>query len=295
MTSVGAGTEAGAARTPTLGIALGGGAELGIAHIGVLRVLERHGFFPHLVAGSSAGALVGAFYAAGVSVDAMERISLRMNWRAIQRMILPILALSTNEPLRRFLLKTIPAKSFDELKRPLRLVTTDLLSAEMVVFQGGPGFESCGLIDDSDVVLTEGDLLEAIRASCTRPVINRPVELDGRTLVDGCLTNNVPSFLVRDMGADVVVAVDLMAGRQRTRRPTNILAYALQTQSIHMHWALKSRHLAADVVIRPDFSFLGETDAFGRGEDVLKAGEVAAEPMVDAIRDALDKAATGTE
>lgn len=295
MTSVGAGSEAGAVRTPVIGIALGGGAELGLAHIGVLRVLERHGLLPHLVAGSSAGALVGAFYAAGVSVDIMERISLRMNWRSIQRMILPILALSTNEPLRRFLLKTIPAKSFDQLKHPLRLVTTDLLSAEMVVFQGGPGFESLGLIEDSDVVLVEGDLIEAIRASCTRPVINRPVELDGRTLVDGCLTNNVPSFLVRDMGADVVIAVDLMAGRQRSRRPTNILSYALQTQAIHMHWALKSRHLAADVVIRPDFSFLGETDAFGRGEDVLKAGEVAAEPMVDAIRDALDKATTGTE
>jgi NTE family protein len=275
---------------PKLGIAFGGGAELGLAHIGILRVLETQGLAPCLVAGSSAGALVGAFYAAGASVNMMERVSLRLNWRSIQRMILPVLALSSNEPLRRFLGKTLPAESFDTLKLPLRLVATDLLTAEMVVFEGGPGFQSKGQIGDEDVVFTTGDLLDAIRASCTRPVINRPVDIDGRLLVDGCLTNNIPSFLVRDMGADVVIGIDLMTRRRRNRRPTNILAYALQTQAIHMHWALKNRRVAADVVIRPDFRFLDEADGFSRRNEVIAAGERAAEAAASAIRRALEHA-----
>ena len=275
-----------AAARVRMGLALGGGAELGLAHIGVLRILERHGLIPSYLAGSSAGALAAAFYAAGASVAKMRRLATRLTWRAIQRLTIPVLALSTNEPLRAFLNCMLPVRDFASLRIPLRLVTTDLLTAEMVVFEGGPPFQPQGLIADPDVIFTTGDLVEAIRASCARPVINKPVKLGGRLLVDGCLTNNVPAMLVRDMGADVVVAVDLTQKRLRDAPPRNILSYAAQAQAIQLHWALKSRHIAADVIIRPDFSGVGPAD-FAAADRITRCGETAAEAALPLIEEAL--------
>ncbi len=276
--------------TPRLGIALGGGSELGVAHLGVIEVLEQAGLNPLFVAGSSAGALVGAFYAAGASADTMMRIALRLNWRRIQRLTFPVLALSTNEPLRRFLNMTLPVKEFSRLARPLRLVTTDLQTAEMVVFEGGPSMSPQGLINDPEIVFTSGPLVEAVRASCTRPVINRPVRIGERLLVDGGLANNVPSMLCRDMGADVVIGVDLVVRRRKAPPPTNILAYAVQTHAINLHWALKSRSVAADILIQPDFSNI-ETLDFSAGEALADAGRHAAEEALPSIRAALGNAA----
>ena len=279
-------SESHAGRELRIGLAFGGGAELGLAHVGVLRVLERNGLFPSRVAGSSAGALVAGFYAAGTPLDRMERIALRLKWRTIQRMTIPILALSTNEPLRRFLEMTLPVKDFSSLKMPLRVVTTDLLTAEMVVYEGGRGFMSSGMIEEPDIAFETGDLVEAIRASCTRPVINRPVQMGERLLVDGCLTNNVPAMLVRDMGADVVIGVDLLGSRARAPRPTNILSYAIRTQAINLHWGLKNRRSAADVLIQPDFRPVGEP-RFGKGKEIMLSGERAAESSLPAIRAAM--------
>lgn len=272
--------------SPRIGIALGGGAERGFAHIGVLRALEQNGIFPALISGSSAGAFVAGFYASGISIDRMIQIGARIKWRTLQRMTLPVLALSTNEPLRRFLQMTLPAKTFDQLKIPLRVVATDLLTAEMVVYQGGPGLRPRGLIQEPDIAFETGDLVEAIRASCTRPVINRPVQIGDRLLVDGCLTNNVPAMLVRDMGADIVIGVDLLISHGKASRPTNIFSYAVRTQAIYLHWALKNKHSATDILIRPDFS-ISDQDGFTKTEAVIQAGYDAAEAALPAIRNAI--------
>ena len=277
--------------SPRLGLALGGGAELGLAHIGVLRVLEHEGLAPACLAGTSVGALVGAFYAAGSSIAKMRRLGLRMNWRTVQRMTLPVLALSTNEPLRTFLTAMLPVRDFDALRMPLRLVTTDLLTAEMVVFQGGRGLTSRGLIREPDIIFASGDLVEAVRASCARPVINRPVRIGDRLLVDGCLTNNVPANLVRDMGADVTLAVDLQRQRPKPKPPGNIVAYAALVQSVNVYWAIKRRRVAADVVIRPDFTGI-QTGGFSEAETIMAAGERAALEALPRIRDALGRVAS---
>lgn len=271
-----------------VGVALGGGAELGLAHVGVLRALEQNGLAPAYIAGSSAGAFVAGFYAAGTPITRMVQMGLRLKWRRLQRMTIPILALSTNEPLRRFLKTALPVRHFKDLKIALRVVATDLLTAEMVVYQGGPNLRPRGIIQDPDIVFETGDLVEAIRASCTRPVINRPVQMGERLLVDGCLTNNVPSMLVRDMGADVVIGVDLITSYGKASRPTNMLSYAIQTQNIHLRWALKSKHSAADVLIRPDFGSLAEA-GFARGKEILEAGEAATVAALPAIRKAISK------
>jgi NTE family protein len=270
----------------TLGLALGGGSELGLAHLGVLCVLEEQGIRASFISGCSAGALVAAFYAGGAPVKFMREIGLRLNWRALQKFTLPVMALSTNEPLGRFLERFLPARDFASLKIPIRLVTTDLLTAEMVVFQGGPPFQARGIIEDSEVVFATGDFIEAVRASCARPVINRPVQIGKRLLVDGALTNNVPALLTRDMGADVVVAVDLQRRRWKDKPPTNILTYAIQAQAIHVHWSIKHRKIAADVVIRPDFSKLRTLD-FSAGKELVRCGEEAAREALPAIQEAL--------
>jgi len=270
----------------TMGLALGGGSELGLAHLGVLCVLEEEGIRASFISGCSAGALVAAFYAGGAPAPFMRDIGLRLNWRALQKFTLPVLALSTNEPLGRFLRRFLPARDFASLKIPIRLVTTDLLTAEMVVFQGGPPFQPRGLIEDPEVVFETGDFIEAVRASCARPVINRPVKIGKRLLVDGALTNNVPALLTRDMGAEVVVAVDLHRRRWKDTPPTNIFTYAVQAQAIHLHWSIKHRKVAADVVIRPDFSELRALD-FSAGKDLVRCGEEAARNALPAIQEAL--------
>jgi NTE family protein len=196
------------------------------------------------------------------------------------------MALSTNEPLGRFLERFLPVRDFASLKIPMRIVATDLLTAQMVVFQGGPPFQPRGLVEDPEVVFTSGDFIQAIRASCARPVINHPVKIGHRLLVDGALTNNVPALLTRDMGADVVVAVDLQRRRWKDKPPTNILTYAVQAQAIHVHWSIKNRKIAADVVIQPDFSGVRALD-FSAAEDLVRCGEEAARKALPAIREAL--------
>lgn len=279
-------TQACHSTEPRIGLALGGGGERGLAHVGVLEVLEKHGLSASFVAGTSAGAMAGAFYAGGASPRDMRRLALRMNWRMFQRMTLPVLALSTNEPLRGYLKRLLPVKAFSCLRIPLRLVTTDLLTAEMVIFQGGPGLAPRGIIDDPDIVFTTGDLVEAVRASCARPIVNRPVRIGDRLLVDGCLTSNVPAAVVGDMGADVVIAVDLISQREKGLRPRNILSYAIRSEAVHLHWSLKNRQVAADVVIRPDFAAVGSVD-FSSAERIISCGAAAAEASMPAVRRAI--------
>lgn len=266
-----------------LGIALGGGAALGLAHVGVLNVLEEAGVQPDYVAGSSAGALAGAFYCAGASIQSMREMALRLTWKNLQKSTLPILALGTNEPLGHFLKHLLPVRGFDELRLPLRIVATDLTTAEMVVFEGGPAFTPRGEIEDPDVVFERGDLIDAVRASCARPVITHPVRIGDRFLVDGALSCNVPGQLVRDMGADVVIAVDLHTRRWKNERPRNLIAYATQSQAIFQHWTIKNRRIAADVVIRPDFTALAHPE-FSERENIILAGEEAARAALPRIR-----------
>lgn len=272
-----------------LGLALGSGSALGLAHVGVMSVLDEAGFAPWCFAGSSAGALAAAFCAAGAGTHQMRQIALRLDWRSLQRTTLPVLALSTNEPLAHFLQHLLPVRRFEDLKHPLRIVTTDLLTAEMVVYQGGPGLSSRGILGDMDVVFEQGDLIEAVRASCARPVINHPVRIGGRLLVDGALSCSVPGQLARDMGADVVVAVDLHTRRWEKERPRNLFAYAVRAQAVSTYWAVKHRRIAANVIIRPDFAKLSEPE-FSVAEEIIRCGEEAAREALPAIRQALAEA-----
>jgi len=189
-----------------IGLALSGGAVRGAAHVGVLDALFRAGIRPDMVAGTSVGALVGAGVAAGLPPSELERIFLTVRWPGIARIAIRdrFLGLLDARPLERRLIEAIGRDTIEALELPFAAVACDLLTGERVVFREGP-------------------LGPALRASSAVPGIFPPVEHGGRVLVDGCVVDNLPVDVVRDMGADYVIAVDLIPPPSGRRRPRNVL------------------------------------------------------------------------
>jgi len=276
---------------PTLGLALGGGGILGLAHVGVLEALQSAGIAPDALTGTSIGALVAGCYCGGMPIDEMKRISLDFSWRKVRkRKVIPSMAVYSSEPMREYLQDILPEKDFDSLSLPVAMVATDLRTAQMVVL-GGKYLDGL-FAPDGDITVLHADMVDSIRASCTVPVLFEPIEVGGRMLVDGFLTNNVPAGLARKMGSDIVVAVDLQQRRAMYDSPSNIFEYIMQSQMIYRYWAVKNRHIWADVVIKPILSDCGWDDA-SRIKDILIAGREAALEKLPEIRKAL-AAAQGT-
>ncbi len=195
-------------RRPIIGLALGSGSARGLAHIGVLRALEEAGIEANVIAGTSIGALVGAVYAAG-RIRELEAEFRRFDWKTIGSMFDPVFprsGLINGRKIEGFIKSHLPARTFDELPIPFRAVATDL----------GTGHE---------VILADGDLLSAVRASISVPGILTPVNHDGRILLDGGLVNPVPVSVARALGADIVIAVDLnhdiVSGRSAAKRASS--------------------------------------------------------------------------
>ena len=189
------------------GYALGGGAARGLAHIGVLKVLEEHSIFPDIIVGTSMGALVGALYAGGVTVTDIEQFALRLNSARLALLADVTLPLSGLVGGRRVvsLLKSILGDlTFSQMKYDFACVATDIRTGEQVV-------------------LREGSLIEAVRASISLPGIFTPVKIGGRYLVDGGLINEVPVSVCREMGAEYVVGVNVIPEPSRMlRRPREV-------------------------------------------------------------------------
>jgi len=180
--------------SPRIGLALSGGGARGIAHVGVLKVLERAGVPVHLLAGTSAGGLVGALYAAGLSAHEIEEEALQIfrprKMMALLDRTLPRRGLLEGRKVMDHLAQWLGGLSFDQLRLPLALVAVDLNAKERVV-------------------LREGPVLEAVRATIALPGLFTPLERGGQLLVDGGLLDNLPVDVVRQMGADVVIGVDV--------------------------------------------------------------------------------------
>jgi NTE family protein len=177
-----------------VGIALGSGSARGIAHIGVLQAFEELQIPINLIAGSSMGAFVGAAYASGQKLDQIKSISEKATWQETVRMFLPSFSkggLVKGKRISGFIREVIGADDFEELSVPLGIDTTDLETGEKYT-------------------ITAGNLVNAVRASMAVPTVLTPKIIDGRILVDGGLVSPVPIQTVRDMGADIVIAVDVL-------------------------------------------------------------------------------------
>ena len=255
---------------PKIGLALGGGFARGIAHIGVLRVLEAYEIPIDFVAGTSVGALIGATYASGTSLAEMERQGSATRFSDFGRWTLSRMGMATNDRLEDFLHKFTTVKFFHEMKIPLSIVATDLLSGSSVHF-------------------TEGEIGAALRASCAYPGLFLPVEYQGRILVDGFLTETVPAEAARDMGADIVIGVHLEPGLLRSA-PRNTIEVISRSFSILQTAATQVWHSDVDVLIEPDVHLV-QWDEFVKTPHLVAAGEAAAREAIPRIRELIELSA----
>lgn len=242
---------------PRIGYALSGGAVRGAAHLGFLSVFEEAGIRPDAIAGASAGAVVGAGYAAGVPVDAMSETVRQTRWRDIagtpsrQR-----LSVFSSTPLSAWIAGAVGEVTFEELEVPLAVVT-------------------CNIVDGTPVVLTSGPVVEAAVASAAVPGLFAPVERGDMLLVDGGIVDNLPVAVARGMGVDMVVAVDVNPARRVPRRPESFRELMESTIDIVGRSNKAVSRYDADFLVQPDTEKFGTWD-FGRIDGIIEAGREAA-------------------
>src|SRR5689334_19143577 len=216
---------------PRIGLALGGGAARGFAHIGVIQVLEEAGIRPDLVVGTSAGSLVAALYASGKNGAELSRLALAMDESAITDWAFPGRGLIRGEGLARYVRDNTGGRTIEQLPMPLGIVATDLDSGEGTLFQ-------------------RGDLGTAVRASSAVPAVFQPVRIGTREYVDGGLVSPVPVRFARQMGAELVIAVDISTTPDGN--PTgDMMRLLLQTFAIMGRSINRFELKEADVVLRP--------------------------------------------
>ena len=250
---------------PGVGLALSGGAARGIAHAGVLEVLAEAGIPVRAVAGTSAGAVVGALFASGLAPVEIGRLGVETRWSDLFRARLPHAGLVSGAGLEHFLDRVIPARTFAELRLPFAAVATDLETGRRVDIVSGP-------------------LARAVRASCSLPVILEPVSLGGRLLVDGGVSSQVPVRAVREtLGVAPVVAVDVNVGgleRPHLESPADVGIHLAQIWTARTAGEEESQ---ADAVIGVDARGIALQD-LSQGVELLRRGREAALEALPAIR-----------
>ncbi len=223
-----------------IGLALGGGSVLGAAHVGVLRAIDELGVSLGCIAGTSIGAFIAALRAFGKSWRDIQKIALDLKWLDVSGLSLSQYGLLSNKKLGHILTDVIGDVTFAEAGIPLAAVATDIGTGERVV-------------------LTEGSVAEAVMASSCIPGVFIPVEIGGRVLVDGGIVENVPVSPLRDLGAEVVIGVDLTTNHT-FKRPEHIVGVLLNTFGITLRNATKLQTRQTDILIAPDLSSFNAVD-----------------------------------
>jgi NTE family protein len=250
-------------RPPRIALALGGGAARGFAHIGVIEVLEENGIHPDIVTGTSAGSLVAALYAAGRTGKELETIALNMDESALTDWSFPGRGLIRGEALARYVRDATGNKPLEQMKIPLGIVATDLDSGKPILFR-------------------RGDIGTAVRASSAVPAVFQPVRIGTHEYVDGGLTSPVPVRSARDMGADVIIAVDI-SQLPDGGDTSNALHMLLQTFSIMSRSINELELKEAEIVLHPKLVGVAGTDFSVRKKNI-EAGRAAALAMLPAIK-----------
>ena len=249
---------------PAIGIALGGGFARGVAHVGVLKVLEEENIPISFIASTSVGALIGAAYCSGVSVADLEQIATRVRFKHFASWTLSRYGFASNQRMIGFLNHLLKVKTFEELRIPLAIAATDILTGEPAVF-------------------TSGKLVDPVRASCAYPGMFQPVRIGGQLLVDGLLAHSVPAMPLRDMGADRVISVHLAAHWVKPGGPRHVFDVIGQCFSIAQERMCGPWKAASDIVLQPEIGEFAYDD-FVRAPDLIRCGEVAARAAMPAIR-----------
>ena len=249
-----------------IGLALSGGGARGFAHVGVIKALAAHGIRFDMIAGTSAGSLVGGALAAGLSADEVEAMARRAGYLNTMRPSFSPRGLLSNAPLGEFLRREYPVDRFEDTAIPFAATAYDIKAGEEVVMQG------------------EGDMIFAIRASCSVPGVFVPLkDADGRILVDGAVSSALPAAIARKMGADIVIAVDVLAcGGTFMTNPRTALGIAVRSTLSLIRSSSRNQHYLADIVIEPAISHL-RPDQIGKRDEFIALGEKAGNERVDEI------------
>ncbi|MGC9356075.1 MAG: patatin-like phospholipase family protein [Mariniphaga sp.] len=234
-----------------IGLALGGGAVLGAAHVGVLKALEELDIKINYIAGTSIGAFVAAFYAFGKTPAQIEEIALKLTWMDISGISLFKNGLLSNEKLGELIAEYIGEVNIENANIPLAMISTDISTGKKVV-------------------LKEGDVARGVMASTCLPGIFIPVEMNDVTLVDGGIVENVPIDTIKEMGADYVVGVDLNA-KNKYEKPNNILDVIMNSFHFTLKTAAKYQTENADLLITPDLSEFNMADT-SQVKDLIEQG-----------------------
>jgi len=253
-----------AKRVPAIGLALGGGFARGIAHVGVLKVLEEEGIPVRMIAGTSVGGLIGAAYCSGVTIAELEEVAYKVRFTTFARWTLSRYGFATNDRMVSFLTRTLKVQTFEELRIPLGVTATDFNTGEGMVF-------------------TSGSIIDPVRASCAYPGMFLPVEICGRWLVDGMLSNPVPTRPLRAMGAERVLAVQLKGQWSKTTAPRHLFDVIGQSFAIAQDMMSTVWRSAADLVIEPDVAGF-DYDDFKRAGELIRVGEVAMRRALPEVR-----------
>ncbi|HCC05432.1 TPA: patatin [Patescibacteria group bacterium] len=251
-------------KVPKVGLALSGGATLGIAHVGVLKAFADHHIPIDYISGTSTGSLVAACFAFGMPLSQMIEITEGLDWKKISKFGYSRLGINTNKPMSVFITDLLGDVKIEDANIPLAIVATDIESFEMVV-------------------LREGSLHEAIRASTCIPGFFAPVELNGRMLVDGVLSENLPLTPLDEMGAVIKIGVNLSSNPVKVR-PQNILEVISNSYTVlsrHRDVNLNSR---ADVIIEPDLNKF-DSRKFKDADQILEEGYNAALKAIPVIKE----------
>lgn len=255
-------------KPPKLGLVLGGGAARGFAHVGVIQVLEEAGIRPSLVVGTSAGSLVAAFYASGKTGAQLQQVAESMEEAAFADWTLPIFSrgMLRGEALARYVGIQVKGQLIENMPMPLGIVATDLGTGQGVMFR-------------------RGDTATAVRASSAVPALFQPVKIAGREYVDGGLVSPVPVRYARQMGAELILAVDISSAPEGNAS-ADTLQILMQTFSI-MGKSINNFELReADVVVRPSLTGVSGAD-FGARRQAIVAGRVAMQALLPQLQAAL--------
>ncbi|HVZ79464.1 MAG TPA: patatin-like phospholipase family protein [bacterium] len=251
-----------------VGLALCGGVAYGVAQIGVLKALEKAGIKIDCLAGTSAGAIIAAAYASGLSVSRIEEIGINTNWGELFSFRPSRKGLVSSGPIEKYIRNYLKVEKFEQLKKPLAVVATDICSGEEVIF-------------------TQGALDKAVRASCSIPGVYVPVEMEGRQLVDGGMAENVPVKALKSLGADVVIAVNLFGHHQIFPPASNVFQILMRVWYFFVEDESAWRE-QADIILEPDMRMFDLFD-FGQGKEIIAEGEREANAKMAKIKQVIQR------
>ncbi|MDX8364949.1 patatin-like phospholipase family protein [Cytobacillus sp. Hm23] len=239
-------------RDPIIGLALGSGSARGFAHLGVIKVLTEENIGIDLIAGSSMGAVVAAFYGAGLDINRLYKVANAFKRKYYLDFTVPRMGFLAGNRVKELIRIFTHGKMIEDLDIPVAIVATDLIKGEKVVFRTGP-------------------VADAVRASIAIPGIFVPEKINNRVLVDGGVVDRIPVSVVKEMGADIVIGVDV-SHVKRNENISSIFDVIMQSIDIMQEELVSHREIASDIMIRPHVEHIS-SKAFSNIKEIIEIGE----------------------